>query len=88
MTGKSNARDYSWTRADIRGVVHTLHPWDWDFTPIRVGELRRWKDGRAGTFLVVKIESLLSCECLGDRNVFETTCRYLEDLTEVISEAG
>ena len=87
VTGKSSARDYNWTRADIEGVVHTLHPWDWDFTPIRVGELRRWKDGRAGTFLVVSIESLSSCHCLGDGNVFGTTCRYLEDLTELISEA-
>jgi hypothetical protein len=87
VTGKSNARGSSWTRADIEGVVHTLHPWDWEFTPIRVGELRRWKDGRAGTFLVVSIESLSSCHCLGDGNVFGTTCRYLEDLTEVINEA-
>ena len=86
VTGKSSARGSNWTRADIGGVVHTLHPWDWDFTPIRVGELRRWKDGRAGTFLVVKIESLSSCYFLGDGNIFGTTCRYLEDLTEVISE--
>jgi hypothetical protein len=86
VTGKSSARGSSWTRADIGGVVHTLHPWDWEFTPIRVGELRRWKDGRAGTFLVVSIESLSSCHCLGDGNVFGTTCRYLEEFTEVISE--
>jgi hypothetical protein len=88
VTGKSNSRDYNWARADIGGVVHTLHPWDWDFTPVRLGELRRWKDGRAGTFLVVKIESMSSCYCLGDGNVFGTTCRYLEDNTEVISETG
>ena len=88
VTGVSSTRGSSWPRADIEGIVHTLHPWDWEFTPIRVGELRRWKDGRAGTFLVVSIESLSSCHCLGDGNIFWTTCRYLEDLTEVISETG
>lgn len=87
VTGASYTKTSRWYRADIEGIVHTLHPWDWEFTPIRVGELRRWKDGRAGTFLVVSIESLSSCDCLGDGNVFGTTCRYLEDLTEVINEA-
>ena len=89
VTGKSNARDYNWTRADIGGVVHTLHPWDWDFTTIRVGELRRWKDSYAKDalpFLVTRIVSLSTCECLGDGNVFGTSCKFLEDNSEVISE--
>jgi hypothetical protein len=89
VTGKSNARDYNWTRADIGGVVHTLHPWDWEFTPIRVGELRRWKDSYAKDalpFLVTRIVSLSTCECLGDGNVFGTSCKFLEDNSEVISE--
>jgi len=77
-----------WYRADIGGIIHALHPWDWGFTSIRVGELRRWKDGRDGSFLVAKIESLASCECLGDGKIFGTSCRYLEEFSEVISEKG
>ena len=89
VTGVSRSRDYDWPRADIGGVVHTLHPWDWEFTTIRVGELRRWKDTYAKDampFLVTRIVSLADCECLGDGSVFGTSCKYLEDNSEVISE--
>jgi hypothetical protein len=91
VSGVSRARGSSWPRADIGGVVHTLHPWDWEFTSIRVGEIRRWKDAYAKDalpFLVTRIVSLSKCECLGDGNVFGTSCRYLEEFSEVISEAG
>jgi len=86
VTGVSRSRGSSWPRADIGGVVHTLHPWDWDFTPVRVGELRRWSDDRGDPFLVTKIGSLSSCDCLCDGIVFGTSCRYIEDNSEVISE--
>ncbi len=86
VTGVSRSRDYSWPRADIGGVVHTLHPWDWEFTPVRVGEVRCWSDGRDGPFLVTKIDSLSSCTCLGDGKIFGSSCVYLEEFSEVISE--
>jgi hypothetical protein len=87
VVGTSHSKNYRWCRADIGGVIHTLHPWDWDFTPVRVGELRRWKDDRSGPFLVTKIESMTSCVCLGDGNPFGTSCTYIEAHSEVISES-
>lgn len=89
VTGVSYSQGYNWPRADIEGEIHTLHPWDWEFTSIRVGELRRWKDSYAKDalpFLVTRIVSLVTCECLGDGNVFGTSCKFLEDNSEVISE--
>jgi hypothetical protein len=91
VVGASYSKDARWYRADIEGVIHTLHPWDWEFTPIRVGELRRWKDAYAKgalPFLVTRIVSLSKCECLGDGSVFGTSCKFLEDNSEVISETG
>jgi hypothetical protein len=90
VVGASYSKDARWYRADIEGIIHTLHPWDWEFTSIRVGELRRWKDAYAKgamPFLVTRIVSLSTCECLGDGNVFGTSCKFLEDNSEVISEA-
>jgi hypothetical protein len=89
VVGTSHSKNYRWCRADIGGVIHTLHPWDWEFTSIRVGELRRWKDTYAKDalpFLVTRIVSLSKCECLGDGSVFGTSCEFLEDNSEVISE--
>ena len=87
VTGLSYVKGYPWPRADIGGVIHTLNPWDWEFTPIRLSELRRWKDDRDEPFVIVMIEGLKNCKCLGPRGVFGTTCGYLEEFTEVISEA-
>lgn len=89
VTGLSYVNGHPWPRADVGGVVHTLHPWDWEFTTVRVGELRRWKDTYAKDampFLITRIVSLTDCECLGDGSVFGTSCKYLEDNSEVISE--
>jgi hypothetical protein len=87
VTGLSYVRGYPWPRADIGDVIHTLNPGDWEFTSVRVGELRRWKDDRDEPFVIVMIEGLKNCKCLGPRGVFGTTCGYLEAFTEVIGEA-
>ena len=86
VVGVSYVRGYRWPRADIRGVIHTLHPWDWEFTTVRVGELRAWKDDRSAPFMVVKIDRLESCQSISEGRIFGTTCRYVEEYSEVISE--
>ena len=88
VVGFSYAQGYAWPRANIGGVVHTLHPWDWEFTTVREGELRCWKDERSAPFMVVKIGRLESCQLIGDGRIFGTTCRYVEEYSEVINEAG
>lgn len=87
VVGVSYTGDGRWPRADIGGVIHTLHPWDWDFTPLREGELRVWKDDRSAPFMIIKIDRLESCKSIGDGRVFATSCTYVEEYSEVISEA-
>jgi hypothetical protein len=87
VTGVSRCKHSGvWTRADIGGVIHTLHPWDWEFTTLREGELRRWRDGRSGPFLILKIERLGYCECIEAGRVFGTSCTYIEEYSEVLSD--
>ena len=74
-------------RAIIEGQIYTLTPNDWAFTPVRVGELRRWKDERAAPFIVISIDSH-GCSCLGPDGKFEVSHRYVEEFSEVISETG
>jgi len=73
-------------RAIIDGQTYTLSYRNWTFTPIRVGELRRWLDGREPPFMVVSVE-WNSCRCMASDGNFALTHRYAEDYTEVISEA-
>ena len=74
-------------RAIIKGQIYTLSAYDWAFTPVRVGELRRWKDHRADPFMVTIIDSR-GCSCLGPDGKFEVSHKYVEEYSEVISETG
>jgi hypothetical protein len=72
-------------RALIDGRVCTLHPPDWVFTSIRVGELRRWCDDREEPFLVLELDAT-GCICLSQGKRWGATIRYIESESEVISD--
>ena len=74
-------------RALIGGKVHTLSHLDWIFTPIRVGELRRWRDDRDSPFVIIDL-SWHDCRCMSPDGNFNVSHRYAEENSEVISAAG
>jgi len=73
-------------RAIIGDQIYTLSPHDWAFTPVRVGELRRWKDERAAPFVVISIESR-GCTLVSPDGKFDVSHRYVEEFSEVIDES-
>jgi len=74
-------------RAIIGDQIYTLSANDWAFTPLRVGELRRWKDERAAPFVVISIDSH-GCSIMSPDGKFDVSHRYVEEFSEVIDEAG
>jgi len=74
-------------RAIIGDQIYTLSASDWAFTPLRVGELRRWKDERAAPFIVISIDSR-GCSIMSPDGKNDVSHRYVEEFSEVISEKG
>jgi len=72
-------------RAIIGDQIYTLSANDWAFTPLRVGELRRWKDERAAPFVVISIDSH-GCSIMSPDGKFDVSHRYVEEFSEVIDE--
>jgi len=73
-------------RAIIGDQIYTLSLHDWAFTPVRVGELRRWKDERAAPFVVISIDSH-GCILVSPDGKFDVSHRYVEEFSEVIDES-
>lgn len=71
-------------RAIIGDQIYTIFAYDWAFTPLRVGELRRWKDERAAPFIVISIDSL-GCSIMSPDGKNDVSHRYVEEFSEVIS---